>query len=32
MIAVTISTNIDSPKIVRAGVDAGAKMLVELNG
>jgi hypothetical protein len=29
---VTDSTNIDNPKIVRAGVDAGAKILVELTG
>jgi hypothetical protein len=28
--AVTVSTNIERPKIVCAGVDAGAKMFVEL--
>ena len=30
MTAVTASTNIERPKIVCAGVDAGEKMLVEL--
>jgi hypothetical protein len=32
MSVVTASTNIDKPKMVFAGVDAGAKILVELNG
>ena len=32
MTAVTASTNMDKPKIVFAGVDAGAKIFVELNG
>ena len=32
MIAVTANTNMDRPKMAFAGVDAGAKILVELNG
>ena len=32
MTAVTANTNIDKPKIVFAGVDAGAKIFVELTG
>jgi hypothetical protein len=32
MAAVRASTNMDKPKIVFAGVDAGAKILVELIG
>src|SRR6266567_8788988 len=32
MIPVKISTKTDNPKIVFAGVEDGAKMLVELNG
>ena len=30
--AVTASTKMDKPKMVFAGVDAGAKIFVELNG
>src|SRR5579872_58937 len=32
MTAVMVSTNMDKPKMVFAGVDAGAKIFVELNG
>ena len=32
MTAVTASTNRDKPKMVFAGVEAGAKIFVELNG
>jgi hypothetical protein len=32
MIAVTTSTKTDNPKIVLAGVEAGAKIFVELSG
>ena len=32
MTAVTASTNMDKPKMVFAGVDAGEKIFVELNG
>ena len=32
MSAVTVSTNMERPKMVFAGVDAGAKIFAELNG